>query len=250
LKEIFEAVPGRYGALKAPRLNFVPSAEEKGLFWERMTLLEMQSLKWWKGEPRRRPLSPKMAHRGSPSVVVGHGNHDVRPKSEFERVPGWQPILIFHYPLRSYAQFERKVAMMASTEGRKAPERARLYRLYEEGRLRDYWESHLRPDDEVEEGVARGELCRETRLRDRIAQVYGRDVSRDPGSGLALEMCWSIEVGRRARRERRGLKSEIAKLTARLDRANRRHEALAERVAATRWQRARGQLSRLRSSRP
>jgi Glycosyl transferase family 2 len=249
LKEVLRAVPPGYGALKAPRLNFVPTRDEANPFWERMTLLEMQSLKWWDEGARRGPVSPKMAHRASTSVVVGHGNHDVRPKRDFERVPGWQPILLFHYPLRSYGQFERKVAMMASTSGRKAPERARLYELYRAGKLREHWEASVPGEDEVAEGLASGRLCVTTVMREEIAAAHGTPVEPDEGGRLRLEACWGIEEGRRARRERRRLKAQITKLTERLERSERRREALAARLDSTAWQRARGQLSRLRSGR-
>jgi hypothetical protein len=248
LKEILAVVPTGYGALKAPRLNFVPGLDDGGLFWERMTVAEMQSLKWWGDGAKRGPVSPKMAHRGSPNVTVGHGNHDVRPKREFERVP-WQPIVIFHYPLRSYEQFERKVAMMEGTSGRKAPERARLYELYREGRLRDHWEASLPSEDELAEGLASGRLCDTAVMRDSIAAAYGRAVDPDPGARMRFEACWGIEEGRRARRERRRLKGQIDKLRQRLDRSERRRESLAARLEGTALQRVSGQLTRLRSNR-
>lgn len=104
LKEVLAAVPPEYGVLEAPMCHFVPRAEDNGFFAEDMTVRELRSLK-----PSGGGLFAKAVHRAVPDVEVSMGNHRVSGTG-LEVLRAWQPIVGLHFPLRGYAQFERRVA--------------------------------------------------------------------------------------------------------------------------------------------
>lgn len=80
-------------------------------------------------------------------------------------------MVIRHFPLRSYEQFENKIV-----KGGRAYQRntelsvkvgntwRRLNRLYEAGGLRDYYQNRERSVAEIEEGLQAGTLVRDDRL--------------------------------------------------------------------------------------
>ena len=102
LKDMLGAVPETYGAVAVPARNFVPR-EGSDAFWRRMVIREARSRNLV-GDP----LEPKAAHRGRPDIEVDHGNHWVAAPG-LRMAPPLSLIEILHYPIRSYAQFERKV---------------------------------------------------------------------------------------------------------------------------------------------
>lgn len=104
LRSTFAEVPPGHGVVQAERHNFVPIAEYDGTrpFYESMVWREAASL-----NPLGHPLPPKVAHRGSSSVLVAQGNHSVSGLGQAEVVTGL--IEILHFPLRTRAQFENKI---------------------------------------------------------------------------------------------------------------------------------------------
>jgi Glycosyl transferase family 2 len=247
LKDIFSAVPPEYGALAGHRLNFIPNPDESGPFHQRMTVVELRPAKVKPDRLKPAPLSPKMAHRASPDVSIGKGNHNVLPHERFPVVPGWQPIVVFHYPVRSYAQFESKVRLPETAlERSRAVERPVLNRLYREGRLREVYETQALGPEAVEEGVRAGRLAVDERMKRFLAALGG--VPPDPGAAgrdlsspadLALDLAWESDQNLYAKERSARLRVRLSTAEEKAVRAARRRER------AGRWA---GKLERRREA--
>jgi glycosyl transferase family 2 len=185
LKQALAAVPEQFGAVVAPRAEFVGRPDGPGSFAERLVVREARS-----------NLQPKVAHRADPDVVVLHrGAHDVaaaangdlwralRPPGRAvhrsvrgaEDAPGeadirlvWAPtwpLRIFHFPLRSFQQFQRRTEISLRHGGfRDSGRFRRLRRHYEEDRLEELYAELIWDDATVEEGIREGQLVRDERL--------------------------------------------------------------------------------------
>lgn len=153
-----------YNVVSAPRHDFVCVEGEDGAFWERMVYRKARSL-----NPLGRPLPPKVAHRARAGVVVAQGNHSVDGM-------GWQRkkskgIEILHFPLRSRAQYTRKIenggrAYAQNTEldvSVGSTWRKQYAELQETGTLK-FLEENVVSTRDVEDLLASGDVLRDTRL--------------------------------------------------------------------------------------
>jgi glycosyltransferase involved in cell wall biosynthesis len=166
LKSMFAELGDEVGTLVARRTNFVPRPEDGRPFWERMTLCERESL-----NPLGKPLPPKVAHRAHSEITVVQGNHRVEGVELGESLDDGS-IEIFHFPMRTYAQFENKIVKggRAYARNRELPHRTgrtwrRLYELWERGELRDHYDAQVA----TEPGGA--DLLEDTRLRDYLREL-------------------------------------------------------------------------------
>jgi hypothetical protein len=187
LKQALAGIPERFGAVVAPRTEFVGRPDGPGSFAERLVVREARS-----------SLQPKVAHRADPDVVVLHrGAHDVaaaangalwralRPPgravhrsvrmAEDEPADGQEdirlvwaptwPIRIFHFPLRSFRQFQKRTEISLRHGGfRDSGRFRRLRHHYEEGRLEKLYSELIWDDTAVEQGIRDGQLVRDERL--------------------------------------------------------------------------------------
>lgn len=169
LKTVLAAVPDDVAVVSAERRNFPPRPDDGRPFYERMTVHDTDSR-----NPRGRPLRAKVAHRSHPEVEVGMGNHRAS-------VPGGGRVLesdeieIFHFPMRTYSQFENKIvkggrALNRSTESARSGGGTwrELYTRWERGELRQHYDAALIPAGPPPEG-----FVEDTRLRDFIASLNG-----------------------------------------------------------------------------
>jgi hypothetical protein len=191
LKRALAAVPERFGAVVAPRAEFVGRPDGPGSFAERLVVREARS-----------SLQPKVAYRADPDVVVLHrGAHDVaaavngdvwralRPpgravhrsvrgvemeaddgEKEIRLVwaPTW-PLRIFHFPLRSFQQFQRRTEISLRHGGFRDTGRFRRLRVhYEQGRLDELYAELIWEDAAVEEGIRNRQLVRDQRLAELL----------------------------------------------------------------------------------
>lgn len=203
VRDALAGVPERYGIVSMPRLNFRPRPDDGRPFFERLVYHETRPV-----NAQGRPLPPKVGHRGTPDALVTQGNHDVHGTG-LRRLRG-SPIAIFHYPLRSYGQFERKVTLGGAAIARNKdlhPNDGRRWVLLRErwlaGELPAWYEAQLLHDEEVDAALAAGDVVRDTRLADRLA---GR-------SELAAE-----GPGAEAQASTGGLGVRLARMRARLPR--------------------------------
>jgi hypothetical protein len=164
LKEMLSLVPERYGAVSVPRHNFIPQLAE-GPFWERMVVREASSQNLI-----GRDLEPKTVHRGHPEVSIPHGNHRVSGPA-LRTAPPVPLFEVFHFPARTYEQFERKVEQQAralTALREREPDVGRdqlmLDELHRRGELPGWFATEMLDADGVEAGLASGELVRDRRL--------------------------------------------------------------------------------------
>lgn len=116
------------------------------------------------------PLEPKVAHRAHPDVVMAPGNHSLCG-ADLAVAPTAGLLEIFHYPMRSYEQFERKVLQIGRAyepvqdrspgTGR---DQLRLLELHRCGDLRRYWDEARRDDSARPHGLVDGTLVIDRRL--------------------------------------------------------------------------------------
>jgi hypothetical protein len=162
LKEALERLPDRYGIVHGVWRPFVPRPDDGEFFAERMTVrLSAQAAI---NDPTN-PFRParKATHRAHPQVRVRDGNHDVEG-APLVTLHGWYPLEVFHLPLRSRAQVERKYAAGAQRGLRFMPG---------DDRVRTGADPLVVDDAELERGLAAGVLAEDTRLRDALRTLAG-----------------------------------------------------------------------------
>ncbi len=190
LKEAFEAIPERYGAVIAPRSEFVARPGSSGSWADRMIYREALG-----------SLQPKVAHRADPDAVVISQTHEVasggperdlwlalrppgrmvhrgtrgaaeedgeRPEVRLVWAPTY-PLRIFHFPLRSFEQFRKRTEIFICHGGWRDTGRfRRLRRHYEAGRLEELYAELVWDDAQISEGVRDGELVRDERFAELL----------------------------------------------------------------------------------
>jgi hypothetical protein len=201
LKEVFAEIPQEFHVLSAPRPEFLARPGDSSFFADRMVVREVLS--------RR---GPKIAHRALPNVrIEAFGSHSVKLEgSDPCAVKGYSPVLpgvpywpvrVFHFPLRSYEQFEKRVRNRMRTklrgrygrtgerlEGRKASE---LYRAYREGSLAEIYARRVVDDRALDAGIREGRLTVDRRLQRFFAERRepgGRPASADLPTAGVIEL--------------------------------------------------------------
>lgn len=172
LRETLHRVPDTFGRVLARRSNFIPVEAGADCFLDRMLFRELESK-----NPLGDPMPPKLCHRGHPEVVVAQGNHDAS-------ADGLGPALddggitLFHFPMRSYAQFENKIKKggRAYMANRELPEDIgltwrRLYQVYLAGGLEAYYRQHVLDEDQMAAGIQGGRIVLDRRLRDFMGKI-------------------------------------------------------------------------------
>jgi hypothetical protein len=185
LRDVFSEVPDDFGMLMAPRAEFVARPDGPGSFPERMTVRERRF---------RRP--PRAAHRGHPKVKLWRSHpNDIwvdqggNPRGDLVGRPALRsepahaeereldlvlaprfPIGIFHFPIRSFDQYQKKIRLVAEAGRFKRDKQSRRVReAFEAGQLDRVYRELTLDDDLVAEGVAQGWLMQDTELRDYLA---------------------------------------------------------------------------------
>jgi hypothetical protein len=185
LKEILAAVPGSYGVVQAFWRSFVPRPDDGSFFAERMTARLSQHAPINDPNSFYRPVV-KVAHRGDPKVTVARGNHALAD-SPFLELTTWHPIEVLHFPLRSHAQWMRKVELQGDAFTKHIERSGTGYHLkgydaLQSGRIEEQHASLVVADDAVARGVDEGTMVIDTRLRDALRRLR-RDV---PGRSFGL----------------------------------------------------------------
>ena len=171
LKSVLAGVPDGVGVLTVQRYNFAPRPERPGPFWDTLRIRESRSL-----NPAGRPLPPKVIHRGAPDVEVHWGNHGVA-KGVAGETRDTDAIEIFHFPMRDFAQFERKIVTgaRALAENREIDWEIghtwrRLYALQQDGRLREYWDERVVTDAAASRAFEAGTHVEDHRFAEFVRQ--------------------------------------------------------------------------------
>jgi hypothetical protein len=182
LKDVFAGIPREFGLLGAPRVNFVVRPEDGRHCFGRMTLRDVRSY-----HRENKPIPPNTAHRGCAEIEVAFGSHQARGPG-LVPLPRGTPIHVFHYPVRSYAQFERKMRnagqILRGDPDRPGAQAAHAWRRGHRhmlaGTLRQFYDEHVVDDAAAAAGIAEGKF-----VLDRRAATFLRD--RELLDGPALE---------------------------------------------------------------
>jgi hypothetical protein len=232
LGDALATVPPSFGAVSAPRTEFVARPEADGSFAERMIVREARS-----------SLRPKLVHRGDPEVVlIDRGAHYVTSQGELEQgedrgpdraifrseedrlsrfrapdvrfatAPVW-PLRILHFPVRSREQAVSRAETFLFGSGfeTRGAARKRLHERHEAGATEEIYDGLAWSDDEVDDGIRQGWLVRDERLRDllpRCPDPLASDAG-EPGS-----VAVAVDPGE-ARRERAELELDVMRLNTR-----------------------------------
>jgi hypothetical protein len=162
LEEALERLPPRYGVVHGVWRPFVPRPSDGEHFAERLTV--RLSANAAINDPTS-PFRParKATHRAHPNVRVRDGNHDVEADG-LVLLHGWYPFEVFHLPLRTRGQVDRKYRGGAQRGLRFAPAAKRLEAA---------GDPLVVDDSELERGIAAGALTEDTRLRDALRAIAG-----------------------------------------------------------------------------
>jgi hypothetical protein len=191
LRDVLAAVPAELGAVRGLWRNFVLRPDARGPLFERMTV---------RRRPARDAADPyaahvKVAHRGDAEVVITQGNHDARGlRSRLSRE--WFPFEIFHFPIRSVEQLERKYSAAvyrAAVKGRVPRHTAAMEERLRSDRDAAYREL-LVDDAALRRGLAAGKLSVDTRLRDALRGSEPRRPTLEDDAAFAVEICSFLET--------------------------------------------------------
>nr|NQU91219.1 glycosyltransferase family 2 protein [Bacteroidota bacterium] len=172
LKQTLEVIQDNINILQFERADFVPVEDENRPVFERMIYKRRESF-----NHLGRQLMPKVCHRALKDVIVGQGNHTILSPAGIP-VTKSGVVEIFHFPMRSYAQFENKIKLGGAAYERNMKVNPKagggwrwLYERYKEGTLPQYYASKIITPDEVERMLSLGELLIDERLRDYSCKI-------------------------------------------------------------------------------
>ena len=171
LRSALAELPERYDVVSVNRRDFPPVTNETGSFSTRMIYREVTSFNLL-----GKPLPPKVCHRARADITVAQGNHAVTGYGIRATVDD-APIEILHFPLRTYAQFERKIASGgAAYEAEGSPagvgETWRYaYELWRRGELRGLYADRALDTDRLAERLADETLVVDARLKETLEEI-------------------------------------------------------------------------------
>ena len=246
LKDVVGQLPPTCLSIRTPVSHFVPRRDEAGAFFDRLVVRQVEG-----GAGTDAPLilaePPKVIHRATADVEVRFGNHGLARSAP--PLPWW-PILVLHFPVRTYAQFESKVKLFGAAAernavlGRASEDKLKLYRSYQRGELADWYRAWVPTEESIRGGIDAGHMVVDRRLQ-RFMHASLPALGRQPGGAAAdlpedadalqrAQLRFELERARDLDRGRRARESEQAR---RLARAQRRIDRLERRL-----EKARGRL--------
>lgn len=171
LKTALQDVPKEVGVVAIGRHDFVPFERP----YQDAPVVEMIYRKRETVGLSGRPRSPKVIHRGVEDIVVEQGNHHATSRHFEAPVFPLSTIELFHYPIRSFPQFESKVRNGGSGYARNihlhkqvGSHKRYWYSLLVEGKLEEEYQRHFYDVQRFEASVERADLIKECALRDAL----------------------------------------------------------------------------------
>lgn len=150
LKSTLKKIPLQQDAISVERKNFMPTKIQTEPFYKRMIVRELSSKNYFGA-----PLPPKALHRASEEVTVSNGNHFIRIKGPITHHIT-NEIEIFHFPVRSWSQFQSKIIYGAEALNRNLSLNKKvgatwrhLYKLNIQGELINYYNSLIVNPEEL-----------------------------------------------------------------------------------------------------
>jgi hypothetical protein len=140
----------------------------------------------------------KVAHRADPQVVVARGNHTLMDSSLLP-LTTWHPLEVLHFPLRSHAQWMRKVELQGDAFTKHIARSGTGYHLkgydaLRAGRLDEQYESLVVDDPALERGIADRTLVFDTRLRDALRTLREGGTLTFPRPTDAEDAAYAVET--------------------------------------------------------
>jgi hypothetical protein len=116
------------------------------------------------------PYSPrfKAIHRGDRHVTILAGSNRALGRG-LDPLPGWYPIDVLHFPIRSLEHFTEKYLRWWALLRTRFSEA--VHEEHRRGGLREFYESYVVDDEALARGVADGTLAVDTRLRDALRSL-------------------------------------------------------------------------------
>ena len=212
LKDVVAAVPRGYGVVRGMWRHFAPRPFGDEDFAERMTVRVTNP-----GVDDNSPFSArfKSAHRADAQIKVLEGNHRV-DGAHVRPIPGWYPIDILHFPIRSFERFKEKYLRQWALLGVRFG--GAVHEAHARGELREFYERHVVDDDALARGLAEGTLASDTRLRDalRALRTGGRlDFAEAPVDASYLSELAMLAAGdphTHVQRKAENLEARVAEL--------------------------------------
>jgi hypothetical protein len=197
LKDVLAAVPEEYGIVAAFWRSFVPRPDDDRLFAERMTARLTQHAPINDPTSFYRPVI-KVAHRADPEVNVGRGNHALAG-SRFRTLTTWHPLEVLHFPLRSRAQWARKIELQGDAftkhiERSGTGYHMKAYDALQGGRIDEQYQTLVVDDDAVAHGLADGTLVIDLRLRDALRTIRAGGVLTFSEPPAADAVAYAVEA--------------------------------------------------------
>jgi glycosyltransferase involved in cell wall biosynthesis len=191
LRDVFAAVGDRYAQIAVPRRNFRPVpdpalGEPVVPFHQRLVYREALS--------PNLVHQPKIAHRPLDGIAVAPGNHRLAPPGlPFLPLDGM--LEIFHFPMRSYEQFERKVIQIGrgyELLNDRSPgvgeDQLRLLDLQRAGGLPAHYREFELDDDTLQRGLRSGAIVADRRLRNFMREPPRNRGCQRPDAPFAADL--------------------------------------------------------------
>ena len=178
LHDVLAEVPDAYGTVLARRTDLIGLRGDPRPWPRRLRWLNLHTV-----SERGTPLAPKVCHRAGPDVEVWQGNHGIG--GDLTQLPA-DPLDIYHVPLRSWAQFRRKIDNGGSSYAANAelsPDvgwhwRADYERL-QRGELEQTYRSRVPSVGALVGGLRTGTVRRDTRLLRHLVALQADAVRPD-----------------------------------------------------------------------
>jgi Glycosyl transferase family 2 len=190
LRDVFAAIPDRYGYLRVKRHNYLPAPDAHEPFHQRMLVRHRCSLNL-----RGTPLEPKVAQRPAAGASVAPGNHDLESPM-MDQAPDFGAVEVLHFQMRTFEQFERKVLRNGIGHERNTErvdgigcDQLELLETYRRGELHAYYEAQALTPALVKRGLELGELVVDRRLQRHLSSPLAC-TQESPQVQAVLSCCW------------------------------------------------------------
>lgn len=176
IKETLSKLNNNISALSVKRKNFIPiqlAHKEYGQFWNYMLYYYIDSF-----NANGKPLPNKVMHRANDQINIPQGNHSINNQKGL--ITETTEIEIFHYPMRSYDQFEQKIVL-----GGQAYERnvhlhkeigstwRKLYDLYKNESLKEWYSEQIELGHQLLVSKDFKIISKDDRLQKVMKKIYG-----------------------------------------------------------------------------
>ena len=175
LKSCLMRVSDSTVALQVPRFNFSVTAQNP----DSLPFYQVQTWRDTASEnPLGKPLPHKVCHRAVADIEVAQGNHSVSLQGQRCATTSGA-MEIFHYPMRSYAQFENKIRLggAAYARNKQLPLGVghtwrHLYQQWQAGLLPTYYQNQLPTPDQLNTFINTGRYISDHRLQKWMHDLY------------------------------------------------------------------------------